>query len=184
MQGRLRDASGLLNQARGKLQQVRDGKLQSAAWLSAEIDVERALVAEASGDRGSTIGAFDTAIGILQQNFPQSPMLLATKARKAGYLSRAGDEAGARALFAEVVDQSSDIPDSGTALRELLSPYFALLSRDGSADAAARMFRASQALQRPGVAQTQAVLARQMSEGNDEASTMPRSPGFGSNASN
>ncbi|MCL6683941.1 CHAT domain-containing protein [Sphingomonas alba] len=174
MQGRLADASNLLSQARGKLQQVREGKLQSAAWLSAEIDVERALVAEASGDHGSTIGAFDTAIGILQQNFPQSPMLLATKARKAGYLARSGDEAGARTLYAEVVDQSSTIPDSGTALRELLAPYFGLLSRDGSADAAANMFRASQALQRPGVAQTQAVLARQMSEGNDEASTMFR----------
>ena len=131
--------------------------------MSAEIDVERALVAEASGDHGSTVGAFDTAIGVLQQNFPQSPMLLATKARKAGYLARSGDEAGARTLYAEVVDQSSSIPDSGTALRELLAPYFGLLSRDGSADAAANMFRASQALQRPGVAQTQAVLARQMS---------------------
>ena len=139
MQGRLADASNLLSQARGKLQQVREGKLQSAAWLSAEIDVERALVAEASGDHGSTIGAFDTAIGILQQNFPQSPMLLATKARKAGYLARSGNEAGARTLYAEVVDQSSTIPDSGTALRELLAPYFGLLSRDGSADAAANM---------------------------------------------
>ena len=174
MQGRLRDASNHLGDARRKLTEVREGKLMSAAWLSAEIDVERALVAEAGGDRGSAIGAFDTAIGILEQNFPQSPMLLATKARKAGYLERSGDVAGASALFAEVVDQSATVPDSGTALRELLSPYFALLARDGSADAAARMFRASQALQRPGVAQTQAVLARQMSEGNDEASAMFR----------
>ena len=101
-------------------------------------------------------------------------MLLATQARKAGYLARSGDEAGARALFGEVVDKSAGIADSGTALRELLAPYFALLARDGSADAAARMFRASQALQRPGVAQTQAVLARQLSEGDDEASAMFR----------
>ena len=174
MQNRLRDASDLLGQARRKLMEVRDGKLASAAWLSAEIDVERAMVAEAGGDRGSAIGAFDTAIGVLQQNFPQSPMLLATKARKAGYLERSGDQAGARALYGEVVDASAGVPDSGTALRELLAPYFSLLARDGSADAAAGMFRASQALQRPGVAQTQAVLARQMSEGNDEASAMFR----------
>ena len=65
-------------------------------------------------------------------------MLLATKARKAGYLARSGDEAGARALFGEVVDKSADIADSGTALRDLLAPYFALLARDGSAEAAAR----------------------------------------------
>ena len=150
MQGRLGDASDLLGKARGKLQEVRDGKLLSAAWLSAEIDVERALVAEAGGDRGSAAGAFDTAIAILAAEFPESPMLLATKARKAGYLARSGDEAGARALYGEVVDKSASIADSGTALRELLAPYFALLARDGSADAAARMFRASQALQRPG----------------------------------
>jgi CHAT domain-containing protein len=174
MQGRLGDASDLLGKARGKLMEVRDGKLLSAAWLSAEIDVERALVAEAGGDRGSAGGAFDTAISILTQNFPESPMLLATKARKAGYLSRSGDEAAARELYAEVVDKSATVPDSGTALRELLAPYFALLARDGSADAAARMFRASQALQRPGVAQTQAVLARQMSEGDSDASAMFR----------
>lgn len=174
MQGRLRDAADLLGKARAKLQDVRDGKLRSAAWLSAEIDVERALVAEASGDRGSAVGAFDTAIGIFAQNFAESPMLLATMARKAGYLSRSGDTAGASALFAEVVDRSTEIPDSGTALRELLSPYFELLARDGSPDAAARMFRASQALQRPGVAQTQAVLARQMSEGDSDASAMFR----------
>ncbi|HJS41682.1 MAG TPA: CHAT domain-containing protein [Sphingomicrobium sp.] len=174
MEGRLRDASDLLGNARGKLMEVRDGKLMSAAWLSAEIDVERALVAESGGDRGSALGAFDTAIGILEQNFPESPMLLATRARKAGYLERSGDIEGARTLFSEIVDQAAGVPDSGTALRELLAPYFALLARDGSADAAARMFRASQALQRPGVAQTQAVLARQMSEGDDEASAMFR----------
>jgi len=174
MQGRLREASDYLGDARRKLTEVREGKLMSAAWLSAEIDVERALVAEAGGNRGAVIGAFDTAIGILEQNFPQSPMLLATKARKAGYLERSGDVAAASALFGEVVDQAAVVPDSGTALRELLAPYFALLARDGSADAAARMFRASQALQRPGVAQTQAVLARQLSEGDDEASSMFR----------
>ena len=174
MQGRLGDASDLLGKARSQLSEVRDGKLMSAAWLSAEIDVERALIAEAGGDRGSAIGAFDTAINILEQNFPQSPMLLATKARKAGYLERNGDIAGATALFGEVIDQAATVPDSGTALRELLAPYFALLAREGTADAAARMFLASQALQRPGVAQTQAVLARQMSEGNDDASALFR----------
>ena len=174
MQGRLRDAAEQLGKARGKLAQVRDGRLKSAAWLSAEIDVERALVAEAAGDRGSAAGAFDAAIAILQQSFPQSPMLLASKARKAGYLARSGDTEAAKQLFDEVVDESAGIADSGSALRELLSPYFALLAREGSADAAARMFRASQALQRPGVAQTQAVLARQLSEGNDEASSLFR----------
>lgn len=174
LQGRLREAADRLGEARAKLMRVREGRLSSAQWLNAEIDVERALVAEASGNRTAAAGAFDAAIATLRQHFPQSPMLLATKARKAGFLARNGDEPGARALFAEVVDQNAEIADGGTALRELLAPYFALLAREGSADSAAMLFRASQALQRPGVAQTQAVLARQLSEGNDEASALFR----------
>ncbi len=123
---------------------------------------------------GSAIGAYDAAIALLAKNFPDSPMLLASRARKAGFLARRGDAAAARALFAEVVDQSASIPDSGIALRDLLTPYFEMLARDGSAESAALMFRASQALARPGVAQTQAVLARQLSEGDGEASALFR----------
>ena len=174
LQGKLNDSAARLAQARSKLLAVRDGKVTSARWLVAEIDVERGLVAEAAGDRGAAASAFDAAIATLQQSFPESPMLLAAKARKAGYLARGGDQAGARALFGEVVQESASVPDSGTALRDLLAPYFALLAADGSAESAALMFRASQALQRPGVAQTQAILARQLSEGSDEASSLFR----------
>ncbi len=53
-------------------------------------------------------------------------------------------------------------------------PISTLLARDGSGDAAAAMFRASQLLQRPGVAQTQAILARQYSAGNDQGSALFR----------
>src|SRR4030095_2763553 len=55
-----------------------------------------------------------------------------------------------------------------------LGPYFDLLARDGSGEAAAAMFRAAQLLQRPGVAQTQAILARQYAAGNDEGSALFR----------
>jgi CHAT domain-containing protein len=172
--GKLAQARTDLNQAQAKLRDVRDGRLTSAGWLMADIDVERALVAEASGDGGSAAGAYDAAIALLAKNFPDSPMLLASRARKAAFLARRGDPTAARTLFGEVVDQSSGIPDSGIALRDLLTPYFEMLARDGSADSAALMFRASQALARPGVAQTQAVLARQLSEGDGEASALFR----------
>ena len=174
MTGNLEQARRDLSKAQEKLQQVRDGKLRSAGWLMADIDVERALVAEASGDSSSALGAYDAAIAILGKNFPDSPMLLASRARKAGFLARRGDVPAARALFGEVVDQSALIPDSGIALRDLLIPYFEMLARDGSAESAALMFRAAQALARPGVAQTQAVLARQLSEGDGEASSLFR----------
>ena len=174
MTRKLDQARADLAKAQDKLQRVRDGKLTSASWLMADIDVERALVAEAAGDRSSALGAYDAAIAILGKNFPDSPMLLASRARKAGFLARRGDTAAARSLFAGVVDQSALIPDSGIALRDLLTPYFEMLAREGSAEAAALMFRAAQALARPGVAQTQAVLARQLSEGDGEASALFR----------
>ena len=172
--GRHADALRALDSASRKLREVRDGRLSSAAWLAADIAVERALVAEASGNADGATGAFDSAIQLLTETYPESPMLLAARARKAAFLARRGQQAEARALFAAVVDQSSSIPDSGTALRNLLAPYFEMLASDGSTEAAAEMFRAAQELQRPGVAQTQAVFARQMSAGNDQAADLFR----------
>ncbi len=174
MTGKLAEASANLSKAQAKLKEVRNGRLASAGWLSADIEVERALVAEAGGNSGSASGAYDSAISVLARNYPDSPMLLAARARKAAFMARSGDTAAARILFAAVVDQSALIPDSGIALRDLLTPYFELLAKDGSGASAALMFRAAQALARPGVAQTQAVLARQLSEGDGEASALFR----------
>ncbi|MGH6729310.1 MAG: CHAT domain-containing protein, partial [Sphingomicrobium sp.] len=148
--------------------------VQSARWLLSEIAIQRALIAEARGDRGASAGAFDAAIAALDDNFPQSPALLAAKARKAGFLVRGGDTAGGRALFDQLVAESNAAGDASTALRGLLGPYFDLLAREGNSNAAAAMFLASQTLQRPGVAQTQAILARQYSGGSDEGSAMFR----------
>jgi CHAT domain-containing protein len=73
------------------------------------------------------------------------------------------------------VDAGSVRGDSSLALRRALQPYFALLARsDAGSSSAADMFKASQMLIRPGVAQTQAVLARELSGGSDEASRLFR----------
>ena len=173
-QGRLAEADAMLADARGRILAVREGRILSARWLLSEIEIERALVAEARGDRAGAAAAFDSAIVALADSFPDSPALLSAKARKAGYLLRVGDAGGGRALFDEVVTQGAAIADSSTALRNLLGPYFDLLAQEGSTAAAAAMFRASQLLQRPGVAQTQAILARQYSAGNDQGSALFR----------
>ena len=59
-----------------------------------------------------------------------------------------------------------------------MTPYFGLLTDSnagiGNAVAAADVFAASQLLQRPGLAQTQAALARELSEGTDEAAQLFR----------
>lgn len=157
-----------------RLEAVRGGRVASAGWLRSEIQIELALLAEAQGRKGDSGVAFDRAISLIESSFPQSPALLAAKARKAAWLARSGDDAGALALYQLVVKDSANVPDAGTTLRDLLGPYFGLLARNGGNDAAAATFAASQVLQRPGVAQTQAVLARQMSEGNDEAAALFR----------
>jgi CHAT domain-containing protein len=64
-------------------------------------------------------------------------------------------------------------PGAGQAVRGLLGPYFALLVDRGAAGAG-DFFDASQILVRPGVAQTQAVLARELSGGSDAASSLFR----------
>ena len=173
-QGKLDEASTKLGDAHARIVAVREGRVQSARWLLSEIEIERALVAEARGDRAGAVGAFDAAIAALAESFPESPALLSAKARKAGYLLRVGDAAGGRALFAQVVAESASVADSASALAGSMAPYFDLLARDGSAGAAAAMFAAAQLLQRPGVAQTQAILARQYSAGSDEGSALFR----------
>lgn len=173
-QERLAEGERLLAEADRRIARVRDGRVVSARWLRSEIGLERALIAEARGRSEEAARAYDQAIASITQAFPESPVLLATEARKAAFLARSGDTAGARSVFGRVVERSESIPDSGPVLRELLAPYFRLLAADGSQDASAALFRASQVLQRPGVAQTQAILAREMSEGSDEASALFR----------
>ena len=95
------------------------------------------------------------------------------RARRASCFARATRPAAGR-CSTRWSPKGANVADSATALRNLLGPYFDLLARDGSGEAAAAMFRASQLLQRPGVAQTQAILARQYSAGNDEGSALFR----------
>ncbi|MET0363348.1 MAG: CHAT domain-containing protein, partial [Sphingobium sp.] len=172
--GRLDEGDEALVRADRALLAIRGGRLTSALWLRSQIAMERASVAEARGEAGKAGGFYRDAVTILTTSYPDTPTLLAAQARQAGFLARSGDKPGSLALFASVVDRSEKISDSSTALRDLLSPYFALLVEQGTPDAAAALFKASQSLQRPGVASTQAILARELSEGNDEAAGLFR----------
>lgn len=176
MAGRADEAARGFVAARQRLASVRNGQVASIVWLRAEIDIELANLAAAAGRRGEAEAGFDRAIGTLAETYPASPAVLSAMARKAAFLAQAGDRAGARRLYADVVDQSAKIADSGTTLRDLLAPYFALLAGESDQDAAraAAAFAAAQVLERPGVAQTQAILARQLAQGNDAAAALFR----------
>ncbi|MDE2564102.1 MAG: CHAT domain-containing protein [Sphingomonadales bacterium] len=174
LEGKYAAAADKLARAEKQLDSVRDGRVISVNWLRSEIAIEEGLSVEAQGHTDEARGDFDRAVAIIGEAFPQSPAYLSAEARKAAFLARNGDAAGARQMFAKVVADSAGVTDSGPALRELLVPYFDLLTANPDSDSAAAMFEASQVLERPGVAQTQAVLARELSQGNDEASSLFR----------
>jgi len=173
-QGKLDPADVALLRADKAVMAVRKGRVLSTRWLRAQIAMERAAIAEARGKMGEAGSAFNQAVQMLEGAYPDSPSLLAARARRAGFLARSGDQAGALAQFAQVIDESETVSDSSATLRDLLSPYFSLLVQSTDPAAPAALFRATQSLQRPGVASTQAILARELSEGNDEASALFR----------
>lgn len=172
--GRLEEANTTLLEADKRIARVRDGQVASARWLRSEIALERALIAEAEGRSEDALGAYDRSILNIARSFPESPALLATHARKAGFLLRSGREDEALALYKQIVDRSANVSDSAASLRDLMIPYFTSLAERGTSEAAAELFAATRLLERPGIAQTQAVLARQLSEGDDEASALFR----------
>lgn len=173
-QGQYAPAAASLGDALAGLEKVREGRVVSVAWLKAQILADLAAVAEQTGDSAGADRALAQAVEINRISYPQTPALLASMARRAGFLSRAGRADEALALFGQVVDSSETVEDAGAALQQLVKPYFSLLASRGDTASGAAMFKASQLVQRPGIAQTQAVLSRELSEGNDEAAALFR----------
>ena len=155
---------------------VRKGRISSTSWLRSEVATQRALIQESRGDFTSARAGLTESLAIYKLDYPQSPGLLGAKARLAAFLARRGEADASIALYDEIVSEGEAVPSARSTMKEMLGPYFAQLAvrADGDPATASRMFTASQLLQRPGVAQTQAVLARELSEGNDEASALFR----------
>jgi CHAT domain-containing protein len=167
-------ASAALRDAVAKLASVRDGRVTSTAWLRAQIYSEAAALAEARGAGPEAEGGHLSAIRLLEIEYPGSAALLSARTRLAAFYARDGRTAQARRLYREIVEAHGEGSPSPT-LHRSLAPYFALLEREGrDPAAAAEMFKAGQLLVRPGVAQTQAVLARELSGGSDEAARLFR----------
>ncbi|WP_246152492.1 CHAT domain-containing protein [Sphingomonas montanisoli] len=155
---------------------VREGKLNSTGWLRSSIQSEQGLMAEKEGRIPEAQRMFEDALTTVEIGHPQTAIALAAKARFAGFLARHGQGDRAMTMFAEVVKEGQNVPGALTSTRNLLSPYFALLAQRAPSDPTAvdAMFQASQVMLRPGIAQTQALLARELSGGDDEAASLFR----------
>jgi CHAT domain-containing protein len=174
-QGNDGEAEAILTRALDELIAIRGGRIAATIWLRAQIFGDLAGIAEARGDRGAAESRHREAIALLDSNYPDSPALFSAKGRLAGFLLRTGRADEALLLYREVVAVNTQSGVPSPALARVLAPYFALLAERAADPAAvAELFAALQALARPGVAQTQAVLARSLSGGSDESARLFR----------
>ncbi len=173
--GDLNGATEALRSADAKLQALRGGKVGSIVWMRAQILDDLAAIAEEQKNAAGAEQLYRQAVALLDVNYPGSAALLNSKARLAGYLARNGQLAPAEAMFREIVHSQADATNLPPSFAYVLRPYVDLLLKKGSDPAAnAELFVATQLMVRPGLAQTQAVLARELSGGTDEASRLFR----------
>jgi CHAT domain-containing protein len=172
--GRNDEAAIALRAAEDSFGEVRGGRVVSVAWLRGQVLGELAEVAEREGRTAEAEGLHQRAITLLSATYPGSPALGSARAQLAGLYARSGRRDEALTLYRAIIGEAEGraLP----SLRGVMTPYFALLtdSEAGGSAAAGDLFAASQLLQRPGLAQTQAALARELSEGSDEAAQLFR----------
>lgn len=164
-----------LDRADQQLQSIRSGKVASILWMRAQIFGDLAAISEETGDRAGADKLYRQAVSLMEANYPGSAILLNAKARLAGYLARTGQLATAEAMFSNIVHSQPDTSNLPPSFANVLRPYVdLLLKKSDDAKNEAEIFAATQLMVRPGLAQTQAVLARELTGGTDEASRLFR----------
>ena len=175
LSGNLAGASEALRKADENVAAVRNGKVASIVWMRAQIAGDLAAIAEQSKDTAEADRLYRAGVAMLETNQPGSAALLNAKARLAGYLARSGQLATAETMFREIVHSQADTGNLPPSFAYMLQPYVDILLKRGNDPAAtAEIFAATQLMVRPGLAQTQAILARELSGGTDEASRLFR----------
>jgi CHAT domain-containing protein len=172
--GEIAKATDALHRADAKLEAVRGGKVVSIVWMRAQIYGDLAAIAEESGDRAQAVQLYRQGVTLLEATYPGSAALLNAKARLAAYLARNGDLKTAEAMFREIVHSQPDTNNLPPSFAFVLRPYVDILLKKDDPDSTAEIFAATQLMVRPGLAQTQAVLARELSGGTGEASRLFR----------
>lgn len=155
---------------------VRDGRVTTIVRLRAQTMGEAALTEEAAGNPALAERIFTDAILLLEREYPETMALAAARAKLAAFYARTGRDDDALARYRSVVSLLTQQRRQLTGLNNQMAPYYRLLIARQAHDAAAgdELFAALQLLVRPGVADTQAVLARELSGGSSEASSLFR----------
>jgi CHAT domain-containing protein len=176
LQGRNAEARQALEQALAQALSVREGRVVSIIRLRSQILSEIGATLEAAGDASGAEQRFREAIALLETRYPDTNVVAAARSRLAAFLVRQNRLDDALALYKTVVADVVRRGNSTTGMSNLLAPYFATLVERAPANPALidDFFLATQTLVRPGVADTQTQLARQLSQGAGEAADLFR----------
>ncbi|TMM50343.1 CHAT domain-containing protein [Qipengyuania marisflavi] len=176
LEGRNDEARTALLDAWSQAVAVRDGRVTSIARLRAQVLGELSAIAESRGDIGDATLYLRNAVDILEAQYPERKAQAGAKARLAALLLRSGGEDEANTIYHEVIARAVGRTNAATGFANQLAPYFQYLAErvESDPEAAADFFAATQVLVRPGVAETQAILARELSARSDEASRLFR----------
>lgn len=155
---------------------VRDGRVTTIVRLRAQTMGEAALTEEAAGNRDRAEQILRDAISLLEREYPETMALAAARAKLAAFYARTGRDEDALDRYRSVITLLTEQRRQLTGLFNQMAPYYRLLIARQASDSRAsdELFAALQLLVRPGVADTQAVLARELSGGSSEASSLFR----------
>ena len=174
--GDLAGAQDMMLDSYAKAIAVRDGRVTSIARLRSQILGELALVSERRENIGQAENYLRNALALIEAQYPERQAVSAAKARLGAFLLRNGREDEAITLYRAVINQSVGKRNAITGFSNQLKPYFRLIAERVESDTAFAedFFKASQILVRPGVAETQAVLSRELSSSSSEGARLFR----------
>ncbi|KQZ73156.1 hypothetical protein ASE06_12075 [Sphingopyxis sp. Root214] len=155
---------------------VREGRVTSIIRLRSQMLGELALAEEASGDKAAADARFRESVNLLAVEYPETNALASARARYAAFLTREGQNDKAMGIYREVVTALASTQRSTAGMANMMAPYYRLLAARSATDPKAieDFFVASQLQIRPGVADTQAVLARELSGGSSDGARLFR----------
>jgi CHAT domain-containing protein/tetratricopeptide (TPR) repeat protein len=176
LQGKPEPARRMLDKALTDATAIREGRVTSITRLRAQIMAESALTHEDQGNYAAAEGLLRSALELLRTSYPETTAMNGGRARLAAFLVRRGKRDEAMKLYREVVTSTTENRANTTGLSNLLAPYFEMLAEQmpSRPALAGDLFMASQTLVRPGVADTQAVLARELRDGGGESARLFR----------